>query len=101
MAVTILLKSMAAILDARGHRVQNDQIGVKGPDFDYNILSSRHCVPKSNETPAFCVTLVKHKNVAKSTQIELNLLDADSWHFANFWSTVRYPMYVIVKIDLF
>ncbi len=101
MAATILLKSMAAILDARGHGVQNGQIEVKGPDFNYNILSSHHCAPKFGETPAFFVRLVKHKILAKSTQIYLNLLDADSWRFANFWSTVRYPTYVIVEIELF
>ncbi len=77
MAATNLLKSLAAILDARGHRVQNDQIGVKGPDFDYNIHWPRHCAPKTDETPAFCVTLVKHKNLENSTKIELHMLDAD------------------------
>ena len=58
MAAILLSKLVAAILDARGHRVQNDQKMLKAPGFDYNILQARHCAPKTGETPAFSVDMV-------------------------------------------
>ncbi len=60
-AVTLFSNFAAAILDARGHRVQNDKIALKGLDFDYNILRARHRTPNFGEMPAFSVKVVKGK----------------------------------------
>ena len=61
LAAPLLSNFAAAILDARGHRVQNDLIALKGLDFDYNILRAHHCGPNISEMPAFSVEVVKAK----------------------------------------
>ena len=61
LAAPLLSNFAAAILDARGHRVQNDLIVLKGLDFDYNILRARHRTHKFGEMPAFSVKVVKGK----------------------------------------
>ncbi len=73
MAALLLSNFAAAILEVRGHRVQNDLIAPKGLDFDYNILRARHRhrTPKFGEMPAFYVKVVKGKKYCISLTIEL------------------------------
>ncbi len=103
MAIILLSKLVAAILDARCHRVQNDQKVLKAPGFDYNILRARHCAPKTGEPAAFSVSMVndKKKKNEKFTKILLDQDNQNGWHFAIFWSTVMRRMYVIAKIRPF